>query len=59
MLTSKSPDNNGLTREFYHDFWDVLVLDLATFWVESVGSRVLPLSCRWVLLALLSKTRPS
>ncbi|CAM2111996.1 unnamed protein product [Caretta caretta] len=55
MLTNKSPGMDGLTVEFYHVFWDVLSPDLVTVWAESLQSRVLPLSCRRAVLALLPK----
>ncbi|CAM2098192.1 unnamed protein product [Caretta caretta] len=46
---------DGLTGEFYHVFWDILSLDLATIWAKSLESRVLPLSGRRAVLALLLK----
>ncbi|CAM5166357.1 unnamed protein product [Eretmochelys imbricata] len=55
MPTNKSPGMDGLTVEFYHVFWDVLSPDLVTVWAESLQSRVLPLSCRRAVLALLPK----
>ncbi|CAM2119485.1 unnamed protein product [Caretta caretta] len=55
MPTNKSLGMDGLTMEFYHVFWDVLSLDLATVWAKSLESGVLPLSCRRVVLALLQK----
>ncbi|CAM4661555.1 unnamed protein product [Lepidochelys kempii] len=55
MPTDKSPGMDGLTVEFYCVFWDVLGPDLVTVWAESLQSRVLPLSCRRAVLALLPK----
>ncbi|CAM2114727.1 unnamed protein product [Caretta caretta] len=55
MPTNKSPGMDGLTVEFYCVFWDVLGLDLVIVWAESLQSRVLPLSCRRAVLALLPK----
>ncbi|CAM2096196.1 unnamed protein product [Caretta caretta] len=55
MPTNKSPGMDGLTVEFYHVFWDVLGPDLVTVWAESLQSRVLPLSRRRAVLALLPK----
>ncbi|CAM2111945.1 unnamed protein product [Caretta caretta] len=55
MPTSKSPGTDGLTVEFYHMFWEVLGPDLVTVWAKSLGSRVLHLSCRQSMLALLPK----
>ncbi|CAM2097649.1 unnamed protein product [Caretta caretta] len=55
MPTNKSPGMDGLTVEFYHVFWDILSPDLVTIWPESLQSRVLPLSCRQAVLALLLK----
>ncbi|CAM2118739.1 unnamed protein product [Caretta caretta] len=46
---------DGLTVEFYHVFWDILGPDLVTTWAKSLQSRVLPLSCRQAVLALLPK----
>ncbi|CAM2113117.1 unnamed protein product [Caretta caretta] len=45
MPTNKSPGMDGLTVEFYREFWDVLCPDLVTVWAESLQSGVLPLSC--------------
>ncbi|CAM2109326.1 unnamed protein product [Caretta caretta] len=53
--TNKSPGMDGLTVEFYRVFWDVLGPDLVTVWAKSLQSRVLPLSCRRAVLALLPK----
>ncbi|CAM2103761.1 unnamed protein product [Caretta caretta] len=55
MPTNKSPGMDGLTVEFYCAFWDILGSDLATVWAESLQGRVLPLSCRRAVLALLPK----
>ncbi|CAM2106430.1 unnamed protein product [Caretta caretta] len=55
MPTNKSPGMDWLTVEFCHVFWDVLGPDLATIWAESLESRVLPLSGRREVLALLLK----
>ncbi|CAM4437430.1 unnamed protein product [Lepidochelys kempii] len=55
MPTNKSPGMDGLTMEFYRAFWDILGPDLATVWAESLQGRVLPLSCRRAVLALLLK----
>ncbi|CAM2103740.1 unnamed protein product [Caretta caretta] len=55
MPTNKSPGMDGLTVEFYRMFWDVLGPDLVIVWAESLQSRVLPLSCRRAVLALLPK----
>ncbi|CAM2099489.1 unnamed protein product [Caretta caretta] len=55
MPTNKSLSMDGLTVEFYRVFWDVLCPDLVTIWAESLESRVLPLSCRQAMLALLPK----
>ncbi|CAM2103405.1 unnamed protein product [Caretta caretta] len=55
MPMNKSPGMDRLTMEFYSVFWAVLGLDLAIFWAESLGSRVLPLSYRRAVLALLPK----
>ncbi|CAM4528296.1 unnamed protein product, partial [Lepidochelys olivacea] len=55
MPTNKSPGMDGLTMEIYRAFWDILGPDLATVWAESLQGRVLPLSCRQAVLALLPK----
>ncbi|CAM2098366.1 unnamed protein product [Caretta caretta] len=55
MPTNKSPGMDGLTVEFYRVFWGVLSPDLVTVWAVSLQSRVLPLSCRRAMLALLLK----
>ncbi|CAM2105856.1 unnamed protein product [Caretta caretta] len=55
MPTNKSLGMDGLTVEFYPAFWDIVGPDLATVWAESLQGRVLPLSCRQVVLALLPK----
>ncbi|CAM2120302.1 unnamed protein product [Caretta caretta] len=55
MPTNKSPGMERLTVEFYRVFWDVLAPDLVTVWAKSLESRVLPLSCRQTMLALLPK----
>ncbi|CAM2111077.1 unnamed protein product [Caretta caretta] len=55
MPTNKSPGMDGLTVEFYREFWDILCPDLVTVWDESFQSGVLPLSCRRAVLALLPK----
>ncbi|CAM2118664.1 unnamed protein product [Caretta caretta] len=55
MPTNKSPGMDGLTVEFYRMFWDVLGPDLVTVWAESLQNRVLPLSYRRAMLALLPK----
>ncbi|CAM4389806.1 unnamed protein product [Lepidochelys kempii] len=55
MPTNKSPGMDGLTVEFYRAFWEILGPDLATVWAESLQGRVLPLSCRRAVLALLPK----
>ncbi|CAM2095539.1 unnamed protein product [Caretta caretta] len=55
MPTNKSPGMDGLTVELYRVFWDVLGQDLVTVWAKSLQSRVLPLSCRRAVLALLPK----
>ncbi|CAM4654033.1 unnamed protein product [Caretta caretta] len=55
MPTNKSPGMDGLTVEFYRAFWDILGPDLVTVWAESLQGRVLPLSCRRAVLALLPK----
>ncbi|CAM2119715.1 unnamed protein product [Caretta caretta] len=55
MSTNKSLGMDGLTVEFYHVLWDILNLDLVFVWAESLESRVLPLSCRRAVLALLPK----
>ncbi|CAM2103776.1 unnamed protein product [Caretta caretta] len=55
MPTNKSPGMDGLTVELYRVFWDILGPDLATVWAESLQGRVLPLSCRQAVLALLLK----
>ncbi|CAM2099523.1 unnamed protein product [Caretta caretta] len=55
MPTNKFLGMDGLTVEFYCAFWDILSPDLVTVWAESLQSRVLPLSCRRAVLALLPK----
>ncbi|CAM2097660.1 unnamed protein product [Caretta caretta] len=55
MPINKFSGMDGLTVEFYRVFWDVLGPDLVTVWAESLQSRILPLSCRRAVLALLPK----
>ncbi|CAM5135031.1 unnamed protein product [Eretmochelys imbricata] len=55
MPTNKSPGMDGLTVEFYREFWDILGPHLATVWAESLQGGVRPLSCRRAVLALLPK----
>ncbi|CAM2114427.1 unnamed protein product [Caretta caretta] len=55
MPTNKSPGMDGLTVEFYRMVWAEDVPELVIIWAESLQSRVLPLSCRRAVLALLPK----
>ncbi|CAM2106393.1 unnamed protein product [Caretta caretta] len=55
MPTNKSPGMDELTVEFYRVVCDVLGPDLIIVWAESLHSRVLPLSCRRAMFALLPK----
>ncbi|CAM2103784.1 unnamed protein product [Caretta caretta] len=55
MPTNKSPDMDRLTVEFNCIFWNILGPDLVTVWAKPLQSRVLPLSCRRAVLALLPK----
>ncbi|CAM2096989.1 unnamed protein product [Caretta caretta] len=52
MPNNKSQGMDELTVEFYHVFWDILGPDLNP---KSLKCRVLPLSCRRAVLALLPK----
>ncbi|CAM2118798.1 unnamed protein product [Caretta caretta] len=55
MPTNKPLSLDGLTMEFYHVFWDVLVPNLVIIWAESLESGILLLACRQAVLALLPK----
>ncbi|CAM2106092.1 unnamed protein product [Caretta caretta] len=55
MPTNKSVGMDRLIVELFHVFLDILNQDLVTIWAESLGSRVLPLSCRQAVLTLLPK----
>ncbi|CAM2112456.1 unnamed protein product [Caretta caretta] len=46
MPTNKSLGLDGLTMEFYRMFWDIPSPDFVTVWAKSLGSGVLPQSCR-------------
>ena len=55
MQGRKAPGIDGLTVEFYKEYWDILGPDMLLVLNESLVSGSLPLSCRRAVVALLPK----
>lgn len=59
MKNNKSPGLDGLSKEFYITFWDLISDDLLEVVNESLTIGLLPESQRHGLVTLISKNKPS
>ena len=55
MPNGKSPGPDGLTKEFYEQFWDYLKVDFINSLKQSKIDRHLPFSQRQTIIKLLTK----
>ncbi|KAI8521374.1 hypothetical protein Bbelb_011280 [Branchiostoma belcheri] len=55
MANNKTPGSDGLPKEFYYKFWDLVGLDILEVFNEGLGDGLLAVSQRQGIITLLDK----
>ena len=55
MASGKAPGLDGIPREFYETFWDIIGPELLEMFQESLQVAELPLICRRAIVSLFPK----